>query len=804
MFRVLPAEQGLKYLTLIMAAALGISACGGGGTTGGLNNTNLTGNPTTANPTATKAPGLPLTFDDATVNYNTSSVAGGSATVANDPAGGTDHSKVLQVTITGQSTYDGIVLNSTGNGLASAIAFSGTVSQLKADVYAPAAGVPILLKAETLDGKSCTATLASTTQAKAWENLTFEFKNSIDAGTGCTAPDTSKQYVRLVILPYYGTKVSSAQNYYFDNVALGGTTNLVAATLPVSFDTTGVNYGTTGIAAGSASLIQDPASGGSRGNVLKIVTGGTGATTYDGVTLTSLGAGLGTPVGFTNSIKTMTLDVYSPRSGVPFLLKAETSDGTSCTAALASTTKVNTWETLTFDFTNATAGGCTAVDSTKAYVKVSIFPNFGTQDSAGSTYHVDNIALGVAPPTPPASPGSTGNCTSTSSVKCYTFSEAGFKAAPFSDLTAVVGNDPIVVSPVNNVLQVVTTAASNGWGGATLDPGGAGANTIAPVILGSSKVVTLRVYAAKAGIPILLKFESSANAGDNFQLAAKTTVANQWETLSFDFTSIGTGNSPGAFPFSNGSYDSSKTYDRVSVFPDFATSDPKPNGAQTYYFDELTFPTGTPPAASPFPIASGSGTALAAGKYASDYLASGTGESGAYGFYADGANTVQWWSGYASLAAPTTDPNMYFGYGAKAATTYIGGFVKAPANGTAKMVGYTRFQVGIWGNNELMSTKPTFKVILKGAPIAGGCQPEVSADVVNTAGNGVVYYTVLFSSLSMRQDCGSFASVAAVLAGGINELHVQLLPPNMQFTTGNDGSGNFPNGLNIGTITFLP
>ena len=41
---------------------------------------------------------------------------------------------------------------------------------------------------------------------------------------------------------------------------------------------------------------------------------------------------------------------------------------------------------------------------------------------------------------------------------------------------------------------------------------------------------------------------------------------------------------------------------------------------------------------------------------------------------------------------------------------------------------------------------------------------------------------------------------AAALAAGVNEVHIQVLGTNVQYVTG--GPADFPNGLNVGPISF--
>ena len=56
-----------------------------------------------------------------------------------------------------------------------------------------------------------------------------------------------------------------------------------------------------------------------------------------------------------------------------------------------------------------------------------------------------------------------------------------------------------------------------------------------PVQRDDEAPVTVRVWAPAAGIPIRLKVEDAADPTKSVETEATTTVANAWETLTFDF-----------------------------------------------------------------------------------------------------------------------------------------------------------------------------------------------------------------------------------------------------------------------------
>jgi len=209
------------------------------------------------------------------------------------------------------------------------------------------------------------------------------------------------------------------------------------------------------------------------------------------------------------------------------------------------------------------------------------------------------------------------------------------------------------------------------------------------------------------------------------------------------------------------------------------------------YIDELRFPA--------FSTGGGGGTALV---FASNYSQVNPSswkstEGGDAGTYIDTSVATQyWWNG---VAPGDATPSFYFGYGINinAKPWGFGAYVKAPGNGTANVTGKTNLKIAVWGNDELMNTRPTLTLILKG-PTVGGCTSELKGSV-SVAAPGVQNYTVALGTFTLQTPC-AYASAAAALAAGVNEVHIQVLGTNVQYVTG--GPADFPNGLNVGPISF--
>jgi Bacterial Ig-like domain len=383
--------------------------------------------------------------------------------------------------------------------------------------------------------------------------------------------------------------------------------------------------------------------------------------------------------------------------------------------------------------------------------------------------------------------GDTGTCTA---APCLDFAGANVGYLPFEGLvSAAQSADP--VNALNKVAKFVKGPAGQPWAGATIYTS-ATDNSVAAVGLSTSKLVTLRVYAEAAGQTMRMKIESATDPLASLEAEALTTQAGAWETLSFDFSALVAG-----------SYDPCKTYNKISVFPQFSITAP-PATDTTTYFDELKYAADT---GGGDDGSCGVGLIdLVGGKFASSYAAAGnawvSAEGGDAITYIDDSVPTQFWWGGVAPASDTTPANYYFGYGINIANKPWGfaAAVKAPTNGAARVVQYGSFHIEVWGNNELMSTLPTLTVLMVGKKI-NDCAAVLQGSFQVT-GTGPRAYTVPMSSLVLQTPC-AFATPTAALTAGVAEIQIQVLDNNVQYTTPADGNGNYANGLNIGPMTFL-
>jgi len=71
------------------------------------------------------------------------------------------------------------------------------------------------------------------------------------------------------------------------------------------------------------------------------------------------------------------------------------------------------------------------------------------------------------------------------------------------------------------------------WGGAVITLG-------APINFSSNKIFRMKVFSPRVGARVLLKVENLTDGGTFFEKEAASTVANAWEDLAFDFSTINT------------------------------------------------------------------------------------------------------------------------------------------------------------------------------------------------------------------------------------------------------------------------
>ena len=688
-----------------------------------------------------------ITFDAAGVAYTLTGFGGAEdSTLVPDPTDGSNVVARVMKSATAE-LWAGTTVSTGPNNSVGKIPFTSTSTRMTVRVYSPRAGIPVRLKVEdAADDTRSVETEALTTQVNAWETLTFDFASP---ASGTAVLNLAYTYNKVSIFFDFGKTgaAGGAGTFLFDDVAFpaggaSGSTGTCTAPSCTDFSGGGIGFGVfENPGGGTVEIAADPND--AANDVVKFVKK-TGDNDFFGTTIT----GLAGPATLTTTDKTVTLRVFSPTVGTNFLLKLEGGPGAAVVEKDVVTTLAGAWETLSFDLSAGAAG---------TYTTVVIFPNGRSRVTTDKTLYIDELTFPAAVSGPGS--GSTGTCTD---AACIDFSESGIGFGPFENGGG--GSVAIIDDPndaTNKVVQFVKKPGDGDYFGTTIT--GLGGSV---VLTPTEKTVTMRVYSPAAGTNFLLKFEGGSGGPATTEKDAATTVAGAWETLSFVMPDAG-------------------TYTTVVLFPNGRSS---VTADKTMLVDELRFPA----------VSTGGSALVFASNYSQvDASHWSSTEGGDAGTYIDTSVATQyWWNG---VAPGDATPSFYFGYGinVNAKPWGFGAFVKAPANGTAQVAGKTNLKLAVWGNDELMNTGPTLTLILKG-PTVGGCTSELKGSVVVTA-PGVQNYTVALSSFTLQTAC-AYASAAAALAAGVNEVHIQVLGSNVQYVSG--GTVDFPNGLNVGPISF--
>ncbi len=465
-------------------------------------------------------PVLPLDFESSTINYTFTDFNGGAVTVVNNPqsSGINTSSKVGKMVKSVGEVYGGSYIT-----LAGPIDFS-TNKIFKMKVFAPRVGTKVLMKVENeTDATISFEREVLTTQANAWEDLTFNF----------TAINATNQYSKVVLIFDLGTMGDGTPNFtfLFDDVRLTsgtGPVTLAQMDLPVTFDATAtVDYGLIGFGGAEQSTIEtDPTL--SSNKVAKVIKSAT-AEIFAGTTCTAAaGLGFASAVPFTATSTKMSVRIWSPNANIPVRLKLEDhANPTRSVETESFVTVASGWQIVEFDFAQNVTG-TSALNLTYRYDKATIFFNFGTSGAVAGekTYYFDDMKFigggGINPlPSLPLDFQST--------------------SIPYSFVDFDGGNVTVVNNAQSNGINTSTKVAKmvksfgQTYGGSSIILNG-------PIDFSVNRLFKMKVFAPRVGTKVLVKVENVLDGSLNFEKEAVTTVANAWEDLSFDFSSINRAN----------------------------------------------------------------------------------------------------------------------------------------------------------------------------------------------------------------------------------------------------------------------
>lgn len=251
------------------------------------------------------------------------------------------------------------------------------------------------------------------------------------------------------------------------------------------------------------------------------------------------------------------LKTWSPKIGAVVKVKLENADASTVYEIDAVTTKSNSWEDLTFDFSKAPSAD---------YVNFVIFFDFGNVGD-GATYYFDEISLSTQ-----------GGNTGGAPYNPIDFEAGGFGAdwtwTVFENDTnppvEIVANpDATGINTSSTVAKITALTGGQPW---------VGCESLHGSDIGSfsfdatNSIVKIMVYKTVIS-DVGLKFaEASGDAQTEIKVA--NTLVNEWEELTFDLSgSIGQG--------------ATGIIDQIIIFPDFDMSGRTSDNV--VYFDNITF-----------------------------------------------------------------------------------------------------------------------------------------------------------------------------------------------------------------------
>ncbi|MDT0553432.1 hypothetical protein [Urechidicola vernalis] len=226
--------------------------------------------------------------------------------------------------------------------------------------------------------------------------------------------------------------------------------------------------------------------------------------------------------------------------------------------AVQTISAVGVWEELTFDFSAHN-------DKTFKSIIVYFDRNNACDDAV---YYFDDIVQSGGS-TPPPMMGDIMDFEPGSSEFTWAgFGDANFAAIPAS---VIMNPDASGINTSMNVVEIEKTIGAQTWAGASTDLNGT-------ADFSTATTIDVKVWSPRPNTPILFKMEDSTSPLDGngnptvfVEVIANSTMANTWETVSFDLTS-------------DSSFSTSISYDRVILFPDFGNS----GNGEKFYFDDIT------------------------------------------------------------------------------------------------------------------------------------------------------------------------------------------------------------------------
>ena len=514
---------------------------------------------------ATAKPEMPINFEANNLDYTWNGFGSSdfgpipAGVIANPDASGINTSgKVVEIEkLSGAQVWAGASMD-----LAGPVNFANGTT-IKVKVWSPRIGTPILLKMEDStsppDGNGnptvFVEVIVNGTVAMAWEELTFDL-------TTFGAFSTANSYDRVILFPDFNNG-GQGETFYFDDVVQvngsGGGSSSGKVSFPVNFETPETGAGANWIVfeADTAPLeiVSNPNASGINTSitVAKLTATPTNAP-YAG-TITSIE----TPYTLSTSNSVIKMMVFKDKIG-PVGVKLAKGEGT-VDEIKVNNTKIGEWEELTFDFTSKI--GAPEANGIDALV---VFPDFENRSSTSVTYF-DNITLNASSGGGTGGGGTGGGGTRAEIPTLNFEGVASMDGAFEGGATGTVIANPVSggINTSGNVYEF-NKANGSAWFSGTFKIYGQ------DIDLSTKKTFSIKIYSPKAGINVRFQLEKEGDQSSAFPVDRTVNTANQWVTLTFDFSAI----------------NASNAYDKIVVFPDFDNSAQTPGDGTVYYIDDIT------------------------------------------------------------------------------------------------------------------------------------------------------------------------------------------------------------------------
>jgi len=243
----------------------------------------------------------------------------------------------------------------------------GISSTLTIKVWSPVADVPFTLKLENPETEAEIENTVNIPVANEW----------VEVDVDLSAGDISEMWTRVIFFFDLGTD-GQGQRFYFDDLVYGGATGPEEVLLPLTFEGA-LEYEFENFGGASTAVINNPdPSGLNTSNRVADQFKQNLAETWGGSFIT-----LEEPIDFSETT-VMTMDVWSPKSGITVLLKLEDSNSLYEIEVPATVSAANTWEKLTFDFAD--------IDLSETVDIVVVFMDFDV-NGMEENFYFDNIQL---------------------------------------------------------------------------------------------------------------------------------------------------------------------------------------------------------------------------------------------------------------------------------------------------------------------------------------------------------------------------------------------------------------------------